>query len=338
VSDTEVVQEAWPDPLVSVILCSYNQGTTIGKAIDSVLGQSYRNLELFIIDNGSNDNTAQILLRYEPDPRVRVLSFLNNDAVTKRLNDAVAASHGDFVSLLYADDYYLPHKIEKQIAAFSVLDETYGVVYSPGYRLNVLTGRRWVPRTVKKSGEVLPLLLREIRAGRFINPISPLVRRTCLLQHPFYEDIFVEGEANYLRIATTHQFFYAADPVVVMTEHMANIGKAFRRTSNDLVVLLERLRREPGFPTTCEQQLKRCLAMHHKTVGWQELRVTEDPIRVRECMKRSVQTSRWATLHPKVLIGWTLSFAPKPVLQFINRLGYCIRRSRDNAAFRDGYS
>jgi hypothetical protein len=55
-------------------------------------------------------------------------------------------------------------------------------------------------------------------------------------------------------------------------------------------------------------------------------------------MRRSVETMPRAILHPKVVVGWTLSFAPKPLLQSVNRLGHRIRRSQGNVAFRDGYT
>ncbi len=327
-----------PRPLVSVILCGFNQVETIGRAVESVLEQTYSEVELVAIDNGSKDGTAEALGSYASDPRVSLLLYPANRAVTERLNAGIAASSGKYISLLYGDDYYLPSKLETQVSCIETLDERYGVVYSPGYRLNVMTGQRWTPDTPQESGDILGALLRNLGTGNFINPISPLVRRGCFVEHPFYEDMFVEGEAHYLRIATTHWFRYQTEPVVVMTEHLTNIGKAFRRSSDDFVVLLERLRQEPGFPLQCERELNRCLAMHHKNVGWQELRVTQDPRRVRRCMERSVRTSPWALFHPKVLAGWTLSFAPQPLLQAINRLGYRLTRPPGNVAFRDGYS
>src|SRR5206468_410930 len=106
-------------------------------------------------------------------------------SVSRRMNQGLAVANGDFVSILYADDYYLPEKTEKQIEAFARLPVEYGVVHSPGYRLNVLTGRRWIPPTIRRDGWILPVLLSEYDRA-IINPISPLVRRSCFEEYPFH--------------------------------------------------------------------------------------------------------------------------------------------------------
>ena len=200
-------------PLVSVVLCSYNQGHYIADAVDSVISQTYSNWELVVVDNGSTDDTRERLQRYRNDTRIQLLLHDDNRAVTSRLNEGIAASRSDLISLLYSDDYYLPSKLERQVDAFSQLGPDYGVVYSPGYRLDVKTGGRTLDRSLSVSGDVLEALLLRHAEG-FINPISPLMRRECFERYPFQEDLFVEGESINLRFAMTFKFFFLDEPLV----------------------------------------------------------------------------------------------------------------------------
>src|SRR5688572_7176042 len=95
-------------PKVSVVLCTYNQAPYLAEAIESVLSQTHRNFELIVVDNGSTDGSQELLADYAADPRVRLQLHRENGPVTRRLNEAMACASGEYVSVLYADDYYLP--------------------------------------------------------------------------------------------------------------------------------------------------------------------------------------------------------------------------------------
>ena len=87
-------------PRVSVILSSYNQVAYLDGAIASVLTQTLDSLELIIVDNGSTDGSHELLRKYTADPRIRLMLHDRNEAVTRRLNGAIASATGDFVSIL----------------------------------------------------------------------------------------------------------------------------------------------------------------------------------------------------------------------------------------------
>lgn len=110
---------ALPDrPLISVIIANYNYGQYVGEAIESALRQSYSHLEVVVCDDGSTDNSRELIARYEQqDSRVRLLSKENGGAASA-MNTAYAASHGDIICLLDADDVFLPEKLEKVVTAF----------------------------------------------------------------------------------------------------------------------------------------------------------------------------------------------------------------------------
>lgn len=101
---------------VSVIIPSYNRGWIIKEAIDSVLAQDYRAFELIVVDDGSTDNTSEILDSYKDD--IKVL-FQDNNGVSAARNRGVAASLGRFVAFLDSDDLWLPQKLSTQVAFFN---------------------------------------------------------------------------------------------------------------------------------------------------------------------------------------------------------------------------
>ena len=103
------------NPKVSVIIMSYNQDEYIDSAIKSVINQTYKNLEIIISDNGSTDKSKEIIENHaNRDSRIIYLDYPENNKITVRQNKAAQVSTGDYISLLYGDDYYLEEKIYSQ--------------------------------------------------------------------------------------------------------------------------------------------------------------------------------------------------------------------------------
>lgn len=102
------------DPLVSIILPTYNRALFIEKAMETVFAQTYTNWELVIIDDGSTDETHEILKRYD-DERI-VLLQQENQGVSAARNTGIKACAGHVIALLDSDDEWLPKKLELQLA------------------------------------------------------------------------------------------------------------------------------------------------------------------------------------------------------------------------------
>ena len=100
-------------PLISIIIPAYNYARFVGYCIESVIAQTYENWELIVIDNGSTDNTSEILDRYS-DPRIRRTKIETNDGPVKAWAMGYDMSRGEYIALLPADDMYTPLKLEKQ--------------------------------------------------------------------------------------------------------------------------------------------------------------------------------------------------------------------------------
>lgn len=104
-----------PEPLVSVLIPAYNAASTLGETLASVCGQTYRNLEIIIVDDGSSDDTAALAGRLSRnDPRIRLLRQ-DNAGVAAARNLALRHATGLLVAPLDADDLWHPTKIERQV-------------------------------------------------------------------------------------------------------------------------------------------------------------------------------------------------------------------------------
>jgi glycosyltransferase involved in cell wall biosynthesis len=115
---------------VSVIIPVYNGAEFVSLALDSALAQTYGNLEVIAVDDGSTDNTWEILNRYRArDSRVRVLRQ-QNGGVARARNYAIAEAKGKFIAPLDADDLWEPTKIERQVERMLEAGPGTGLVYS----------------------------------------------------------------------------------------------------------------------------------------------------------------------------------------------------------------
>ena len=111
-------------PLVSILMPSYNYAGYIGTAIESVLAQTYSRFELIVCDDGSTDHSCDIVRKYmSEDLRIQLIKQPNG-GVASALNAAYAASSGEVICLLDADDMFAPNKLEAVVEAFREHRET----------------------------------------------------------------------------------------------------------------------------------------------------------------------------------------------------------------------
>lgn len=122
---------------VSVIIPTFNYGTFIKECIDSVFAQTFQNYEIIVIDDGSTDNTPEILSEIS-DPRL-IAVRTPNQGVSSARNTGLDMAQGDFIAFLDADDRWLPHKLETQVAVFAA-EPTVGFVFSNFRRFNSKDG------------------------------------------------------------------------------------------------------------------------------------------------------------------------------------------------------
>lgn len=105
-------------PLVTVLIPAFNAATTIGRAIESALAQTYPNIEILVVDDGSRDITSEIVASYNY-PNIRLLRLASNQGASSAVNEGLAAARAELVAFLDADDEWLPTKLAKQVEALS---------------------------------------------------------------------------------------------------------------------------------------------------------------------------------------------------------------------------
>jgi len=103
-------------PAVSVVIPAYNRANVLGRAIDSALAQTRRDIEVVVVDDGSSDDTEAVVEGYD-DPRVRYVAHGANRGVSAARNTGVDAARGEYVAFLDSDDEWVARKLERQLAA-----------------------------------------------------------------------------------------------------------------------------------------------------------------------------------------------------------------------------
>ena len=111
------------NPLVSIIMPAYNAGRFIARAIESALIQNYRNFEIVVVDDGSTDNTKEILQKFN-DPGIRYIALEKNQGVSHARNVAVQQARGEFIISLDADDMLMPDFISRHLIEFEKHPDT----------------------------------------------------------------------------------------------------------------------------------------------------------------------------------------------------------------------
>ena len=102
------------NPLISVLIPTYNNGKYIKQAIESVYAQSYDNIEIIVIDDGSTDNTKEVLKRYK---NIKYF-YIEHKGIPFARNVALEKAKGEYIAFLDSDDYWLPEKLNTQIQYF----------------------------------------------------------------------------------------------------------------------------------------------------------------------------------------------------------------------------
>ncbi len=117
------------DPIVSVVIPTYNRATLIGRAIHSVLVQTIDDWELIVVDDASTDNTEEVVSSFE-DFRIRYYSHQLNRGGSAARNTGIQKARGKYVAFLDSDDEWLPTKLERQLRLLETEESGVGLVYT----------------------------------------------------------------------------------------------------------------------------------------------------------------------------------------------------------------
>ena len=115
------------DPLVSIIIPSWNTAAYVGEAVDSALAQTYPNIEIIVVDDGSTDNTKELLQPYADAGKIHYVYQANKGLAGAR-NTGIRMAKGEYIAFLDDDDEWLPAKLDRQVA-FLDADHSVSMVF-----------------------------------------------------------------------------------------------------------------------------------------------------------------------------------------------------------------
>lgn len=231
-----------PDaPLVSVVIASYNMGQYVVAALRSALEQTYRNTEIIVVDDGSTDDTADVLRPLLADARVRYV-HQPNAGQAKAKNRGISEARGEFVAFLDADDLWLPSKLEQQIPLFD--SASVGVVYCRSVEIDERGAEVRLLDFPLYRGSVSGQLL----IFNFVGFSTSVVRKQCVERlGAFREDLGMGIDYEiWLRYSAHYEFDFVDAPLVHYRVWSGQMSKNFeRRYLNGIRIMNEFIDRCP---------------------------------------------------------------------------------------------
>ncbi|MBP2634706.1 MAG: hypothetical protein H6Q72_613 [Firmicutes bacterium] len=205
-----------PKPVVSIVMPTYNQDQFIAQSIQSVIDQTFAEWELIIVNDGSTDNTVNIISQYNKyhhsKSRIIIINKETNQGIAAALNDGLCAARGKYICWLSSDDLFTANKLEKQVA-FLELHSEYGAVFS---------GYDWINETGNYLGTIIE---KELEGAAFykilferdcIHGCTIMIRKVCLDEVGLFNPVFnyAQDYDMWLRLAVHANIAYLPEVFV----------------------------------------------------------------------------------------------------------------------------
>ncbi len=220
-------------PLVSISIPVYNAEKTIAETVQSILDQTYQNLEIIIVDNASTDSTLKILQKFK-DPRIKIYKNEKNIGAEKNFSKCVRLANGEYTAIFHADDVYLSTMVEKQIEIFQN-NPNIGAVFTMANKINThgeIIGETKLPPKLKNKEyyHFNEIFISILEYGNFLVTPSAMVKsRIYKKMIPFNEEKFgTSADLDmWLRILEKY-------PITVIDEKLMNYRISYQQGSYQL--------------------------------------------------------------------------------------------------------
>lgn len=250
-------------PKVSVVIPTYNYAHFLREAIESVLAQTFRDFEVIVVDDGSTDNTPEVVAQF--GDRVQYIRQANQGPNAAR-NTGVLAARGEFIALLDADDLWLPDKLSRQVALADTRPEA-GLIYSGMLLFDSESGAviGYHPLARCREGWVL----RDLYMYHFVPSPTPLIRREVFEQVGIFDETAI-GPDDWdllMRIAAHYQFAFVPDFLAMYRVHASVAGsKSIETYAAEMLDFFERMADQ--YPVELADLRQRRLALFMQRIGW----------------------------------------------------------------------
>ena len=206
-------------PTVSVIIPTYNRAHLVGRAIRSVLNQTYQDFELIVVDDGSTDNTGEVVRSFNDD-RIKCIRHEENKGGGAARNTGIRAAWGEYIAFLDSDDEWLPENLEKKVRALNSTPADIGLVYSKAIKIS--TDHQYVvPKCGIREGEsVLEYLF--LHRGE-TSTITLLARSNLLRRVLFDESLEKHQDWDLtIRLQKVTKFYFIDEPLAIWHSEQAS--------------------------------------------------------------------------------------------------------------------
>jgi glycosyltransferase involved in cell wall biosynthesis len=259
-------------PLVTIVALCHNHARFLRPALDSVLAQTYPNLEVILVDDGSTDESVAMLREYAAAyPQWQTLFLKQNVGNCTAFNQALTRTHGQYVIDFATDDVLLPERVARQVAVFEQLPADYGMLYSNVRLIDEAGQFQRLFYTPTAAGELQPKpasgwVFEQVLRRFFISAPSMMMRRTTLdalggydetlayedfdfwvrashdWRFQFQDEILTEKRLHPL--SKSAQSYRPHDPLVASTVRICQKAAALCRTPTEWDALAVRIRWE----------------------------------------------------------------------------------------------
>jgi len=224
-------------PVVSVICICFNHEAFVQQAINSVLNQTYKNIELIVINNASSDNSHNVITEItDKNPSIKYIKFTEPVSSTKAFNYGFKQCKGTYLIDLSADDVLLNDCIEKQVNFFAQQNDNTGLIFGNAYHINE-NGTRTKPYfKVDEQNKVTDLLLHKTNYLRLLSTgivmcsvASMFTRKHFELFKGYNEELFFEDLDYWLRLSRLYKIKFLDDFLVEKRFLENSLGNQFHK-------------------------------------------------------------------------------------------------------------
>jgi len=236
---------------VSVVIPAYNKAELTVQTVESVLSQTYKNIEIIVVDDGSTDSTRDRLFGYTE--RIRYIYKKNGGACSAR-NVGISFATGEYVGFLDCDDLYLPEKIELSIRYLEQNPDV-GFVYSAAYFIDAQG--TIVSTYSHPGGRKNGWIYNDLVVQNFICNSTVMVRKICLdTMRGFDESVFSPADWDmWLRLSEQYTAGYIDVPLTKYRVDGSYIVRNLQKVeSEEMQILQQAFRRSTALPLKVKQE------------------------------------------------------------------------------------